>query len=359
MTKKLWFQVGVGILLALLIIKYFMEINSIFAPIVIIAKAIFLPLLLGGVLYYATEPIQRFLESKKVPRWGSILSILIGLVLVIWGFGSVVGPPVTEQVNTLVENAPAIAKEVDHIKDIALQQKEDLPPKLQESIDSAAESVQSIAVKFTKWIVQFLQSFFQAMFLLVLVPFFFIFMLKDHEKLAPFVYNFFSGESREWVRKTLHDIDTVLRSYIQGQLLISALLAILLFIGYWAIGLEYALLLAFFNLFMNLIPFLGPWIGVAPALIIALIQEPKLIIGVAIVTLVAQQIESNLITPNVMGKSLDIHPLTVITVILAAGNIAGFLGIILAIPTYAVGKAIVKNVYARRKEIKLAATKTV
>ena len=68
----------------------------------------------------------------------------------------------------------------------------------------------------------------------------------------------------------------------------------------------------------------------------------------AIVMVIAQQVESNLITPNVMGKSLDIHPLTVITVILAAGNIAGFLGIIVAIPTYAVGKAIVKNIYARR-----------
>lgn len=359
MTKKLWFQVGVGILLALLIIKYFMEIMGIFAPIVIIAKAIFLPLLLGGVLYYVTEPIQRFLENKKVPRWGSILSIMIGLALIIWGFVAIVGPPVTRQVNTLVENAPAIAKEVDRFKDIALQQKNDLPPKLQESINSAADSVQSIAVKFGKWIVQFLQSFFQAMFLLVLVPFFFIFMLKDHEKLAPFIYSFFSGERREWIRKTLQDIDTVLRSYIQGQLLISTILAIFLFLGYLVIGLEYALLLAFFNLFMNLIPFIGPWIGVAPALVIALIQEPKLVIGVAIVTLIAQQVESNLITPNVMGKTLDIHPLTVITVILAAGNIAGFLGIILAIPTYAVGKAIVKNIYARRKEIKQAATKTV
>ena len=76
MTKKLWFQVGVGILLALLIIKYFMEIKGIFTPLVIVVKAIFLPLLLGGVLYYITEPIQRFLERRKVPSWGSILTII-------------------------------------------------------------------------------------------------------------------------------------------------------------------------------------------------------------------------------------------------------------------------------------------
>ena len=75
--------------------------------------------------------------------------------------------------------------------------------------------------------------------------------------------------------------------------------------------------------------------------------------------LVAQQIESNLISPNVMGKALDIHPLTVITVILAAGNIAGLWGIILAIPTYAIIKTIIKNIYAHRIEIRDAATSTV
>lgn len=359
MVKKLWFQVGVGVLLAILIIKYFMEISWIFAPVLILGKAIFLPLLLGGVLYYMTEPIQRFLEKRKVPRWGSILTIIISLAAVIWIFIAIIGPPITKQVNNLIENAPVIAKEINHLKDITLQQKDNLPENLQESINSAANSLQSIAVKFGKWVIQFFQSFFQAMFLLVLVPFFFIFMLKDHEKFAPTVYGIFSGERREWIKKTLHDIDNVLRSYIQGQFLISSLLAILLFIGYLAIGLEYALLLAIFGLFMNLIPFIGPWIAVAPAVIIALFQDPKLVIAVAIVTIIAQQVESNLITPNVMGKTLDIHPLTVITIILAAGNIAGFLGIILAIPTYAVGKVIVRNVYERRKEIKLAATKNV
>lgn len=359
MTKKLWFQVGVGILLAMLIIKYFLEIKGIFTPVVIILKAIFVPLLLGGVLYYITEPIQRLLENRKVPRWGSMLSIFAILALVIWIFTAIIGPPVTRQVNHLVENTPTIVKEINHMKNFVLQHKDDLPPNLQESIDSAANSLQAIGVKFGKWIVQFLQSFFQAMFLLILVPFFFIFMLKDHERFAPFVYNFFSGERRKWVQKTLHDIDNVLRTYIQGQLLISFILAMMLLIGYLIIDLQYALLLAIFALFMNLIPFIGPWIAVTPALIIAFTQDPKLVVGVAIVTLVAQQIDSNLITPNVMGKTLDIHPLTVITVILAAGNIAGFLGIILAIPTYAVGKAIIKNIYERRREIRLAATKNV
>lgn len=359
MTKKLWFQAGVGILLALLILKYFLEIKGIFSPLLIIAKTIFVPLLLGAVLFYVTEPLQRFLEKRKMPRWGSILTILISVAAVIWLFISIIGPPVMNQVNNLVNYAPSIAKEITVQTEYVFQHREDFPEQVNDMIDKAVSSIQSLAVVFGKLVVQFFQSVFQTAFTLILVPFFFIFLLKDHEKFAPFIYNFFSGKRQAWVKKTLHDINTVLRTYIQGQLLISLILATIMFIGYLIIGLDYALLLVIFAFFMNVIPFIGPWIAFAPALIIAFLQDPQMVIWVCVITLIAQQTDSNLITPNVMGKTLDIHPLTVITVILAAGNIAGFLGILLSIPVYAVGKVIVKNVYDRRKDIKNAATKTI
>src|SRR5699024_6496939 len=93
-----------------------------------------------------------------------------------------------------------------------------------------------------------------------------------------------------------------------------------------------------------------------PALTIGFFQDPILAIWVAVITLIAQQTDSNLITPNVMGKTLNIHPLTIITVLLAAGNIAGLVGILLGIPAYAVIKTVVSNIYDRRIEIKNAAT---
>ena len=360
MTRKLWFQAGIGILLALLIAKYFMEIKGIFSPLLIIAKTIFIPLLLGAVLFYITEPLQRLLEKYKVPRWGSILAILISVGALIWIFISIIGPPVINQVNNLVKNAPYIAEEIASKTEYALQHRKDFPEQLNDAIDNAIDSVQAIVVVFGKLVVQFFQSVIQTAFTLILVPFFFIFLLKDHEKFGPFIYKFFTGERKVWVKKTLQDIDRVLRTYIQGQLLISFILAVIMYIGYLIIDLEYALLLVIFAFFMNIIPFIGPWIAFIPALIVGFIQgPPSMVIWVSLVTLAAQQTDSNLITPNVMGKTLDIHPLTVITIILAAGNIAGFLGILLAIPTYAVGKVIVSNLYERRKEIKLAATKDI
>jgi len=359
MTKKVWFQVGVGLLILLFIIKYTIEIHWIFNPIFIILQTIFVPLLIGGVLYYVTEPLQRMLEKRGMPRWGSIISIVLLLLGIFTGLALLIANPISTQINNLVKNAPYISDKIMEVTDLIISNKDNLPPQAEQLIDSVSESIQGIAVAGSQMIVSVISGAVSATFTLILIPFFFIFMLKDHEKFAPQIYNVFSGDRRRWVKETLIDIDNVLRNYVQGQVMISAILAASIYVGYLLIGLDYSLLLAIFAFFMNMIPFIGPWISLAPAVVVALVQDPVLVIWVCVVTLVAQQVESNLITPNIMGEKLNIHPLTVISVVLAAGNIAGFIAIIIAIPTYAVIKAIVINIYEERKKIKEAATKTV
>lgn len=358
MTKKLWFQVGIGILIGLLIIKYVIEIHWIFKPVVIIIKTIFIPVLISGVLFYISEPLQRWLEKKGLPRWGSISTIVLVLAGVVTGLLFIIGNPITEQVNRLVQNAPSIGDKIMDATDFVLENKDNLPPQVENFIDSVTNSIQDIVVVGSKSIVNFVSGTVSTIFTLILVPFFYIFMLKDHEKFAPNIYKIFTGERRTWVKKTLEEINEVLKNYVQGQVLVSLILATMMLIGYLIIRLDYALLLAIFSFFMNMIPFIGPWISLAPAILVAIIQDPILVVWVCVITLVAQQLESNLITPNIMGKSLDIHPLTVITVVLAAGNIGGFVAIMIGIPTYAVLKVIVKNIYEERKKIKETATKT-
>ena len=119
----------------------------------------------------------------------------------------------------------------------------------------------------------------------------------------------------------------------------------------WQLGLEYALIISIIWIDDECYSFFRSLYCRYSSYIIGFIQEPQMAIYVAIIMLVAQQIESNLITPNVMGRSLDIHPLTVITIILAAGNIAGLWGIILAIPTYAVIKKIILKKYMHTEKL--------
>lgn len=359
MTNKLWFQAAVGIILTLVIIRLFIEVQDIFDPLFIIAQTIFVPLLLGGVLFYLTRPVLYFLEKRKLPRWSGVLIIIALIIFVFWLFYVMVGPAITKQVNSLVDNAPAIIGDVEEYGQYLFDQRERLPDSIEEQINGMSDRVGEYAAGFGSWVLSFLTSLISGIVTLVLVPFFLIYLLIDHQKFAPFISGFFSGERKTWIRKTLHDVDATLKAYIQGQLFVSFLVGVMLLIGYLIIGLDYALLLAIIGMATNVIPFLGPYIAVIPAIIIALVQDPIMAVYVGFIMLVAQQIESNFITPNVMGNALDVHPLTVITLILAAGNIAGLWGIILAIPTYAVIKAIAKNVYARRQEIRNTATKDI
>lgn len=363
MANKTWFQTSVAVVITLLIIMLAIQVNVIFEPVITIITTIFIPVLIGGLFYYITQPIQAFLEKRKASRLVSILSIFIIILIVITLFIMILVPMVTEQIQSLISRLPALQRDLENLFNYLLSQRDRVPFDIdvagmgQEWIDSGGEILSNLAGN----IFTILTSTVSAILTIVLIPFFYFFMLKDHEKFIPNMVTPFSGTLKQFVTELLHDIDNTLRSFIQGQLLVSTILGIILFIGYSLIGLDYALLLGILALFLNIIPFVGPWMAFTPAGILALIQDPIMFIWVALITVVAQQIESNLITPNVMGQSLKLHPLTVIVVVLAAGNIAGFIGMLIAIPTYAVVKTIIQNIWRYRQSLRksmLAEVKT-
>ncbi|KMK75287.1 AI-2E family transporter [Alkalihalobacillus pseudalcaliphilus] len=351
MLNKLWFQLGIGILLLTFIIKNFIDIRWLFDPIWIVITTILIPVLLAGLLFYITVPLQKWL-ALKMPQWASALLILF-FVMALLATGLVfMLEPLINEANKLIQNAPVIFQQIEELITRYINGENYIPVQLEQTVNSLLDNVENILIVSSSYVISFLSGAVSTTLTLILVPFFFFFMLKDHDKFAPAIYNLFKGDLRKWVKKLLEEIDFTLKSYVQGQVLAALILAILLFIGYTVIGLEYALLLALLAFLLNMIPFLGPWLAFLPALTIALIQSPILMIWVSVITLAVQQAESNLITPNIMGKKLSVHPLTVITLVLAAGNLAGFIGMIIAIPGYAVLKVIVINIYQMRNPIK-------
>lgn len=350
MANKAWFQSGVAIIITLLIIMLIIQVQVVFEPLFTIIATIFIPVLLGGLLYYITQPIQSFLEKRKANRLTAILAIFLIILIVINILVMVIVPVISDQIQNLIQRMPALQRDFQNILAFLSSQREELPFEVdvegftQDLLDQSGEIVSNIASNA----ISILTSTVSVILTLILVPFFYFFMLKDHEKFVPAMVSPFSGTVKQFLTEWLYDVDRTLRSFIQGQVLVSFILGVILYIGYTIIGLEYALLLGMLALFLNVIPFIGPWLAFAPAGILALIQSPIMFVWVAIITLIAQQIESNLITPNVMGQSLKLHPLTVIVVVLAAGNIAGFVGMLVAIPTYAVIKTTIQNIWRYR-----------
>lgn len=351
MLNKVWFRTGIFLIILFVLIKLFMEVYSVFTPIATIIGSVFLPFLLSGFLFYICLPFQTLLEKWGFPRWASILTIFIVLIAIIAIVVAFIAPIIISNVNNLIKATPTLQRDAEQVVNFSLNQMDKLPSDVTAKINSTMKSISDSLTGILANSITYITSLISTIFLLIMVPFFLIYMLKDHEKFIPAIGKFFKGERKVFVVDLLKDLNYTLKSYIQGQVTVSFILGIILYIGYTLIGLPYTPLLVLFAGVANLIPFLGPWLSFAPAAILGIIDGPSTFIWVCVVTLIAQQLEGNVITPNVMGKSLSIHPLTIIVVILAAGDLGGFTLILIAVPLYAVLKTVARNVFKYRQRI--------
>ncbi|WHY86137.1 AI-2E family transporter [Neobacillus novalis] len=351
MPKTKAFRWGFGLLLIFLIILVGTKINFIFRPLILLIQTLFFPFLLAGVLYYLFRPLVNFLQLKKVPRPLSIILIYVMAAVLISLLVYFVGPILQKQINSLINSTPAFMESIQ-AKISKLQQNEWIH-RLQENknfdfekgTDPLSKNIPSGLAMIGTNILNFIGVMVRTMTVLVTVPFILFYMLKEGEKAPRQILRLLPAMQQENGRKILIDMDEALSSYIQGQIFVSFCLGTMLFIGYLFIGLDYSLIVAIFAMFTNVIPFLGPIIAIIPALIIALLHSPMMVVKVLVVMVVVQQIEAHLISPQVMGRKLEIHPLTIISVLLAAGSMGGILGLILAVPVYAVMKVIVLHAY--------------
>lgn len=180
---------------------------------------------------------------------------------------------------------------------------------------------------------------------IITVPFVLFFMLKDGHRFKEFSNKIVPPKFRKDVHDLLDKMSEQVGSYIQGQIIVSFCIGILLFIGYSIIGLDYALILASIAAVTSVVPYLGPTIAISPAIIISIITSPFMLIKLIVVWTAVQFIEGHFISPNIMGKTLKIHPLTIIFVLLSAGNLLGVVGVILGIPSYAILKVLVSHIF--------------
>ncbi|WP_337969582.1 AI-2E family transporter [Virgibacillus salexigens] len=345
MVNKRWFQFLVFFILVFSLILLISVTDFIFSPFVKIIGAVAVPIIGAGILYYLTKPIMYFLERLKINRILSIVLVFLLLILIGFFVYMYIAPIAQQQFRNLIDNIPTMVNWAQDLISLWQSNQTAIPKEIDKAINDFTNNLQSHIDSTLNYLFGFIGQLIGFITALVLVPFFLFFMLKDGEKLVPFITQIFSQKKAANIRSLLSKIDSTLTSFIQGQLIVSFAVGVLLFIGYLIIDLKYALTLALFAMVMNVIPFAGPFIAVIPALIVGAFQDPMNLFWVSIVMIVAQQIESNLISPNVMGHALDLHPLTVITVILAAGSIAGFLGILFAVPFYSVVKTIIIHFY--------------
>jgi len=350
LLEKKSFRILVTTILIFLLIYLVSITNFVFAPLGAYLTAIAVPIIGAGVIFYVTNPLVNLLEKFKIPRIVSIILVFL-LILTLGYFGiNYVAPIVQGQFNKLVSNTPSMIETFEDFVNLWQQNQSYIPAQLDNTIQNVTDNLNTYVENITSFLFGAIGQIFTFVFAFFLIPFFLFFMLKDGDRFVPFITKFLSKPKAASFKKLTGDINHTLASFIQGQFIVSVCVGIMLYIGYIIIGLHYSLTLALFAILVNFIPFVGPFLAAIPAVIVGLFQNPILAVWIIVIMVIAQQIEGNLISPNIMGKVLQIHPLTVITLILAAGGIAGFLGLLFIIPAYAVIRTIISHYYHEWRE---------
>ncbi|PEJ48743.1 MULTISPECIES: AI-2E family transporter [unclassified Bacillus (in: firmicutes)] len=335
----------VEILLLFLVLFVGTKISFLFQPIAILISTLFAPILVSIFLYFLFAPIVDFLERKKVPRSIGILLLYLALILIAVVSIINVFPTLTDQFKDLVNNMPTIVNKATN--KIGLLEKW-LGSQNYVEIKDLEKKVADYSIVFLGGITGGIGAFFNILsnvtLIILTVPFILFYMFKDGHKFPTAMSRFSPQSLRKEAIHIAKETSETLASYIQGQTIVCIFVGIGTFIGYSIIGLPNALILALVAAVTNIIPYFGPFIGGAPAVIVAILISPKIALFVILVILIVQQIDSNLISPYIMGKKLNIHPLTIILLLLFAGNFAGVLGMVLAVPTYAICKVVIINI---------------
>lgn len=351
------------ILMIAVILLICTKLHFIFQPIFTFISTLFFPFLVSTFLYFLLNPVVNIIQRAKIPRTVAILILYVlfgGLLALAIGW---LGPIIVRQIDQFINNIPdyvKIAKDIagktSHTDWFKWIMQQDYLKKWSNSIKSEQDFLNklphtfgSTASSLTQNITSGLQSIFGVLtsitITIVTVPFILFYMFKDGSKFPEAVARFVPSYYRREGITILKETATTLATYIQGQTIACLLVGLFTFIGYMIIGLPYALLLGIIAAVTNIIPYLGPFIGAAPAVIVALFSSPTVALFVIIVVVIVQQIDGNITSPLIIGKKLSLHPLTIIVLLLVAGNLVGILGMILAVPVYAVAKTVIINLY--------------
>ena len=352
-----WFlnnKVVTILLVSLLILLNFLilsKITYVFNPIKEFFSVIGLPIVMAGILFYLVNPLIDWMEKRKIPRIagiGIVFMVIIGLV--VWGIIILI-PIIREQTMSLIENWPTywdkVISQFDNLlrSNIFSQLQAQLTDVNQSIIKSVSEQANSVVNSTFSGIGSVLGTMTNIVIGLITMPIILFFLLKDGRNLPHYTMKFIPTKMRLSTYNLLKEINTQISQYIRGQLLVAFFVAVMFWIGFAIIGLEYAVLLAILAGVLNLIPYLGSFLAIIPILIIALVASPAMLVKVIIVFAIEQTLEGRVIQPLILGSNLKIHPVTIIVVLLTAGKLFGVPGVILGIPMYAVLKVIFEHLF--------------
>lgn len=343
------FSILFMLLMVFLDIFLFTKISYLFKPLQIIFQIIGPPVIVAGIFYYLLNPLVDGMEKRGVPRVAAIIMISVGVLLLLLLGGWLILPILRQQFLSFLENWPTywetIINEIDGLSRnqyfstmIDQVSQTDLFSTLSDYgtkiVNAAVGGISNVIGTVT-----------QLFIILFTMPFILYYLLKDGKQLPAYVLQFIPLKMRSKVFELAQESDQQLSQYIRGQLTVAFFVGMIFWISFTVIKLDYALSLGVLAGFLNLVPYLGSMLATIPALIIGLVHSPFMLVKVLIVFVIEQLLEGRILSPQIIGSNLKIHPVTIIFILLVAGRLFGVSGVILGIPGYAVLKIFLDHLF--------------
>ncbi|HBT18522.1 MAG TPA: AI-2E family transporter [Clostridiaceae bacterium] len=309
------------------------------------------PFIVAGVFAYAFNPLVTMLMKLRLSRVQSTAIIFVGLILALTGFSFVFFPMMVNEITRLMDTLPELSQNwyarftTWYQETLAFDF--NLPTTFEDALAYFNIEVEAI----TDWLFRSsgslftrLGSFASNLVHVVTIPVITFYFMKDGDKIADLSKKAVLPKAQPWVFPLADKIDDVLGGFIRGQLLVAFILGILSSIALLVLGVEYWLILGLLAGVGNLIPYIGPFLGAIPAVFIALTTDPWKALWVIAAFIIIQQIESNVISPKIVGHSVGLHPALIIFVLLIGGALWGLVGLLIAVPLAGVLKVLLVTI---------------
>jgi predicted PurR-regulated permease PerM len=333
------------------------------------SRAALAPFFVGAVLAFILAPlVERFAKvlpfHRRKPDLARSIAIfevyLIGLA-VMGGAGLLIVPALIDEAQNFIDNAPEYAERAQaQMREWNTIYRERVPPEAQARIEEYAGEIGGQLGGFARGILTRTFGFTQSAFSLVIgylvIPFWLFYILKDRHKIGPMIQHWFPPGLRGDVDACINIVRRVLGSYIRAQLTLGLFIGVFTTIGLWTmdrfgwVDMQYAVVLGIIAGITELVPVIGPIIGAIPAIIITLATDPDRAWIVILFYVAVQQIENAVLVPRIQGQAVEMHPAIIIVLLVVAQQVAGFLGMIVAVPLAAVSRDLYKYVYRRLQE---------
>ncbi|MFA6327635.1 MAG: AI-2E family transporter [Bacilli bacterium] len=312
---------------------------------IILLLQILSPFFIGIFLAWLLNPLVKFFQKKGLNR---ILStIIVYAAFLVFTYLLIVGmlPLLLDQLNDFVNILPAIFKEainwvndfIDRFQNIEFINIENFK---NDVVLSGTNFIESLTVELPKNILTFLGDTFSAIGTFIIGIIVGFYMLFDFDSVEKTLLNFLPKRMRKDAYTLYKETNNSLLGYVKGTLATSLLIFVLSSIIFMIIGLKAPLLLGMICAITNIIPYLGPYIGAAPAILVGFTQGVGIGIATTISILIVQFIEGSFIHPLVMSKTMKLHPVTILIGLLVFGYFFGIIGMIIAAPLMAIIKVI-------------------